>query len=381
MSSIKEKLYLVVTRLDFVGLLVVAFSLPLSESVKNIGLGIAFIGFVSKLLRKKKIIISPIGWGLILLILSGMVTTVGALDKSSSFKGLWDILRYSLIFFIAANGVKGISELKALQWGLLLSLAVGGVIGMISISGTEKALEIYSLGYFNHTGIYIAIMLGMAVPVLIFSNGVPEKILASCLLLVLIASLMMTTSRGSFVGFGASMVVILLFYKSPLKDRKSLIILLVFLIAIIGYFLSPLNTKGGSFSNRFAIWQHSFKTFQEYPVTGIGLNNYYLSGHEWAGLGHAHNLFVNTAVQAGTIGLVALMALILGVFLTLWKFRTSRSYNYKRYHSALWFSALGAVVAVIVTGMSNTSLHHEHGMLFTLILGMFVAFNDSKDNA
>ncbi|MBI5892857.1 MAG: O-antigen ligase family protein [Deltaproteobacteria bacterium] len=379
MLKIKEKLSFAAGHLDVIGLFLVAIALPLSEGLKNIGIAIAFLGFILNLYYKKKsIIITPFGWGLIAIFLSGLISTIVALNKSASVKGLWDISRYSLLFFIAANCIDKEYKIKVLQWGLLLSLVAGGLWGMVAIPW-GKPLEILSLGQFNHTGIYIAIMLSMTLSILIFTKNFLEKIFSICIFLILLISLFLTTSRGSFVGFGMAMVTILVFYKSPLKNRKAQILLLLLFIGIGGYFYSPLNVKTGSFdSNRFKLWKLSVKTFQEHPIAGIGLNNYYLSGHEFAGFRHAHNLYLNTAVQTGVIGLTALAITIAGAFLVLQKTKTLKEAEGIR--QILWFSALGAYAVVLVSGLFNTTLHHEHGMLFTMLFGMLVSCSRFEDS-
>ena len=149
MTSIAE-------RLDLAGLFIMAVALPLSEGAKNLGFAVAVLGFLLSFRRKKGLVITAFGFGLLALFLSGVVSTVTALDQRASVKGLWDVFRYGMVFLVAANSVITEGEGRAVIWGLLASLAIGGVWGAAVMHSAGKPLEILSLGHSNHTGIFVS---------------------------------------------------------------------------------------------------------------------------------------------------------------------------------------------------------------------------------
>lgn len=361
-------------RLDLVGLFIMAVALPLSEGVKNLGFGIAVLGFLLSLRRKKGLTATAFGFGLLALFLSGVVSTVTALDQKASLKGLWDVFRYCAVFLITANSISAEGEGKAVIWGLLASLAIGGLWGVAAMQWTGKPLEILSLGHSNHTGIFVSIAAALSLSLFLFSRTRSERVLFACVAVFFVIMLLFTASRGSFLAFMAASVSVLVVRYSCSKS-KALALLVVISVCTTGYFYSPLNVKRGAYdSERFKAWALSIETFEAHPATGIGLNNYYLSGHEKAALGHAHSLYVNTLVQNGALGAVALAAALAGAAALLWKARGLRGAE-SLYGRSVWYGALGAYVIVIVAGITNTTLHHEHAIFFTLIMGLLAAFS------
>ncbi len=371
---IKNEFAAFTERLDLVGLFIMAVALPLSEGVKNLGFGIAVLGFLLSFRRKKGFIVTAFGFGLLALFLSGVVSTVIALDQKASLKGLWDVFRYCAVFLVTANSVSAEGEGKAVVWGLLASLAMGGLWGVAAMQWTGKPLEILSLGHSNHTGIFVSMAAAVSLSLFLFSRTRSERVLFACVAVFFMIILLFTASRGSFLAFMAAVIAMLVIRYSCSKF-KALALLAVLSVCTIGYFYSPLNVKRGAYdSNRFKAWALSVETFEAHPVAGIGLNNYYLSGHEKATLGHAHSLYINTLVQNGAIGAAALAAVLVGAAALLWKARGLRGAE-SFYGRSVWHGALGVYVIVIVAGITNTTLHHEHAIFFTLIMGLLAAFS------
>lgn len=86
---------------------------------------------------------------------------------------------------------------------------------------------------------------------------------------------------------------------------------------------------------------------------------------------HAHSLYANVLAERGTVGVVAVVAL-----LGLWARALLRSRELVRQSPAtagLWCIALGAWCLSAFAGLLNTTLHHEHGLLAMIAFGALVA--------
>lgn len=127
----------------------------------------------------------------------------------------------------------------------------------------------------------------------------------------------------------------------------------------------------GSLSNRTLIWRSATKAAQARPWTGVGLNNFKNisletnDAYRVATVDHAHNLYLNVLSQMGIPGCMALLFLLCQSAGMIWRWRPSRGCG------ELGFWAAGGVwLTIFLTGLSNTSLHHQMSMLFFIVLGV-----------
>jgi O-antigen ligase len=92
---------------------------------------------------------------------------------------------------------------------------------------------------------------------------------------------------------------------------------------------------------------------------------------EYAGAPHAHSLYINTLVERGIAGLVALLAFLALVAWHLFRHRPDLSAGGAAV--ALWFGGACAWMVTVVIGFANTTLHHEHAMLAMLAFALAFA--------
>lgn len=158
------------------------------------------------------------------------------------------------------------------------------------------------------------------------------------MMLVMVAA----QSRSGLMGLAASLALLLLLPTA--WGRWVLGVALVCLAAAAwllpaGRFLTGLDdiTKAqglyGSLSvaGRMEIWSRAFEALQDFPFTGVGLGSFREIVHELYPLylippqydiAHAHNFFLQTALDFGLVGLIAVLALyMLAVvqILTFWR--------------------------------------------------------------
>lgn len=186
---------------------------------------------------------------------------------------------------------------------------------------------------------------------------VREKIFLFIGLLALLFAFLLTQSRGSMVGFFATLPLLLFL---PVSDMKfshkigaALIIIIVFLSLMPGAIekvtrrldtlkldrqqiieLENSRNDGISLDSRISVWKDGLKIGMKSPIFGIGLGESsffieaYLSrmkGTTSITLDHAHSSYLNMFIQVGIISviifLVMNMIVILSAFKTLIKYR------------------------------------------------------------
>jgi len=144
-------------------------------------------------------------------------------------------------------------------------------------------------------------------------------------IIVLALAIVLTYSRaawlGLIIGFAGVLIV------SAWKNKKVLLgavaaglILLLLFHGQISERLKGTTGKDVNVVSRLEAWKSALTMFKDYPLTGIGLNNYYVTYEKYKTpaapfmMEDAHNTFLNTAAESGLFGLVALFWLLLVFF-------------------------------------------------------------------
>jgi putative inorganic carbon (HCO3(-)) transporter len=131
---------------------------------------------------------------------------------------------------------------------------------------------------------------------------------------------------------------------------------------------------------RFEIWSRALYAIQDFPLTGVGLNNFrrlvpvmyplFLIGPD-QDIAHAHNTWLQVALDLGLPGLIA--------FVAIWLITLSLLINVIRNTRDRWLRAIsigifGCLTAYSVYGMTDTiALGARPGFLFWTLLALATA--------
>ncbi|NJN67450.1 MAG: O-antigen ligase family protein [Chloroflexaceae bacterium] len=163
------------------------------------------------------------------------------------------------------------------------------------------------------------------------ATGWRTGLLLSATALSMMGLLVLTQSRGALLALVAVLILM-----AVLRWRYGLVLLpLVAVILLIGWlFVGPgrlleaLATEQslGSFAGRLEIWSRSVAIIRDFPFTGVGMGGFGpmcdilapLFLHEPGTIPHAHNLFLQVAVDLGIPGLLLWLAALLLIARTAW---------------------------------------------------------------
>jgi putative inorganic carbon (HCO3(-)) transporter len=216
----------------------------------------------------------------------------------------------------------------------------------------------------------------------------------------------LTQSRGGFMGFGVGALGLVLF-TLPSQWRKFYAVGLVVLIVIGGVVVSQLGVAavsrlllGGGVSTvdpalsldtlegRVELWSRAIYAIQDFPFTGMGMDTFprvvhvlyplFLVGPD-VDVGHAHNDFLQVALDLGLPGLIGFVALYLG---TCWMLRSvwsaagivNSEVSDQAYPIAPCYLAIGLGVGMLgylvssLTGCVATQ--PRYGTMFWMLLGL-----------
>lgn len=385
-------------------LLAFCIFLPLFEAPKNL----AWLGYVVAWLvnraRARELANKWDLWdGLFAFwIVSGYLVMAFAGLHHKELGGAHELARYAVLGWMVKRSGYSEKEMRWVLGALVASIVAGlasGYWGLWSGDAKSGTLQLNSVGHVNHTAIYIAIMLGVCVSWLFAcwqAWSMARRTAALAISMLVLASLIVTASRGA-IGVGLVMVPILAAawwprWRVPLI--ASLVAVTLVVAAAIGFNAAVVRKQeiNAAAQNvlafRDGIWRMGLAAWERYPWFGVGMNNYSLISHDlvrtwrteagkdydeanYVRFPHAHNLFVNTLAERGVVGFAALAAVLLAWLVTLIRERPR-----PQDADIVWIAWGGAASAWFVTvgvGLVNTTLHHEHGLLAALLLGLWLS--------
>jgi O-antigen ligase len=205
----------------------------------------------------------------------------------------------------------------------------------------------------------------------------------SCLLL---AVLLLTFSRGGYLGLAASLIgMILLAWQRLKRESKvflgslmglALVVGIIFGAPIISRFFSSFDLAEGSNFGRLQIWQESLAITGQHPLLGVGLGNYPAAvdfSVNYRSAVTSHNLYLDILAEMGIFGLAA----------WLWFLASAGLASLKAIkHGALIAPALGVLAALIyfaVHSFFETAIFNPTVLAFLMIiLGLSVSLAKAR---
>ena len=386
-----------------VGLLAgLAFFLPIVEAPKNILAAFYAIAWIVNRARARD-------WGgrldawdalFTLWITSGLVVAEFAGIHHHEWHGALDLIRYGTVLWLVRRSGYGAREFRIVFITLVASTVIGLIQGYWALAFDPKRvfLQLNSVGHVNHSAIYLAIMLGAAIGVgAAYWTRLSKslRVVAVVIAAFLAASLVKMESRAALAG-GLACVAALGVSWWPRSRKLASSVIAVSIATVIAILvLRPGVVEkqerdvaaGDVLSQRGEIWHTALTAWKHNPVFGVGIDNYSridlerletwqraagepFDAKEYLPYAHAHSLYLNTLAERGLYGVAILVAVLLAVFVSL-----ARGYPRGGADDdtwAIWAAAAAAWFMTAAAGVFNTTLHHEHAILFSLLAGFWL---------
>ncbi len=379
-------------RLEIGALVGLCFFLPLYEAPKSIFWVLYVLVWLANRWRARDWGGGWDRWDTLLAAWIGSGAVVAALAglHADEWRGAIDLVRYGSVLWLAKRSRYEEREIRCILGALLVSTVVGVVWALWALTTRINYLELNSVGHVNHTAIYLAIMLGLCAA-WIFAGGRVPAIAATAFVLL---ALFLTASRAALlVGF-ATLVVLALATRSAWKVAAT--VALIAMTAGAAWLggaevvrkQEEFLEKNDVLARRPQVWQMGLEAWKHFPIAGVGIDNYNLITYDmvrdwraarglgydpalYARYGHGHSLYVNTLAERGVLGSLPLAVLLAAWFAALWRgWPRADALSQDR---LLWGGAASAFVITAGVGLANTTLHHEHGILAMLLLGLWLS--------
>jgi O-antigen ligase len=289
-----------------------------------------------------------------------------------------DLGRAGFVFILAAVLLG--SPRARLGW-LAIVLAATTVVasaGLVEYAAGERTggefLRTPAIGHSNHTAAFLVIVLPIAILAAARGGDARLRWLAGLTLATGGAALVLTQSLAAFVACAAVSPIVLAAVR-----RRAVLLVAALGIAGVAVVLVPAWTKFStawlamSVGTRLEWWRGALRVVADRPLFGVGPRNFMLVDPETYGFiptSHAHNQYVNLAVEQGLVGVALFIALAVAVARRL---RVTRGLIASDMDAVCWHGAAAALVALIVLGLATTPHHSRTALMFWAIVGLFYA--------
>lgn len=389
--------------LEFYLLAALAFVLPLVEVPKTL----LFLLFVITWLVR---VITGEGWGgkwrIWDAVFGGMIgaafiTAWAAAPLPQQWGEAFDVTRWALPGWLLSRSALSSRQAGLLLASILLGTLLAGMHGMWVwwVDPARSTLQLKSVGHVNHSAIYLAMAALAAVGGLLarWPNRLRDGS-RICWLLALAAGalvllVLIGDSRGALLALLAGVLVLGVgsHRHSGIHPGKPIMVLLVLLG--LALFMHPsivvktvaLSQSGNPQSYRLELARVAIEAWRAHPITGVGPANFgqvtqpvveawvqqrgeVFTPSRYLFMNHSHSLYFNTLAERGTLGILALLFLLV----TWTRMLLRRPAAGQTDEWIRWSGAVAAGTVVVVAGLFNTTLHHEHGLLAMLLLGPWI---------
>jgi putative inorganic carbon (HCO3(-)) transporter len=289
------------------------------------------------------------------------VAIFGVYDR---WEGLLTIVTYALLFWLAVQLLSSEAEARGLIWSLLIS---GYVVGAIAI--LQSGFGLLGGGYFqgangvlradatlanpDFTGIFLAMLLPVALAKLVSRRPAVTRVLAANLVVVLLLGLIATYTRAAWIGAVVGVIIVLVlrrgrFHVWPLVISTSVVIIGFALVAgvaasappgarggvghaVLARIVSITDLTSGTQNERLGTWADTLRLIASRPILGFGPDTFGLVypqfetsnklGVLWD---KPHQDALGVAASQGILGLLAYIWILAAFIGTFWKGRHLR---------------------------------------------------------
>ena len=353
-------------------------------------------------LTRKITVRTPFDLPILLILFMLPVSLSFSPNLSLTLPKIYGILLSLAFFYAIVNHIETPRDVTVAQFSLVLlclSIALAGLIGTDWVqSKIVSPPFIYDhlprviqniprsiAGGFARNGIggsltfTIPLLAAMAIPAIARAQSLrtndlrhiwfPRIVLMAIVLSI--ATLALTQSRGAILGSLIGLIALVVWKRPRLGlsiISMSVLLLIVLVVSgqagAVGNFVVRIDSADGTLASRLEVWQRGLMMVQDFAFTGIGIGTYSVVAHTLYPffiaapdeiVPHAHNQFLQVAVDLGIPGLVAYIAL-----LTTFVVCAARAYR----------TIVDERVRALIVGLAAGMLaHHTFGLTDAFILG------------
>lgn len=344
---------------------------------------------------------TPLDLPIILLMFTVIVSLYASVDLSLSILGVHKVIAEIALFYGLVNGVRSEKWIWLIAGLLLVAGSIASMVSLAIMQRSSSGLPFANLclrylpqlkGKWvppnpNYVAGTLMLFFPLALSLLLFSSKKAYKLWIGVSSVIIGFSLLLTQSRSAFIGTAIALLALGVWRSRWFLCGIPLMATLLFLIArylgieqLVGP-LSIMEAAGSGLQARLELWQRAIYVIQDFPYTGISLNTFdlvipvlypcFLLSPD-ARAFHAHNLYLQMAVELGIPGFIAFNGLLI-VFAAITREVLSCSIASKDLQ-ALAIGLFGGLLGHLVYGFTDAiTLANKTGTFIWTIMGLMVA--------
>jgi O-antigen ligase len=315
---------------------------------------------------------NPINLWMVLFTGAVVLSWVTAFNPQLSQDQIFVWVNWVLVYFLVANTAS--TEVRFFLFFLLFLLASfkmsqhGARVWAFRGFGFANWGATGAPGWFHNSGEF-GIQMCVFFPLTLYFFGalkshwsLVKRMFFLALPATAVMSMVATNSRGALLGGVAVGLWILLRTRYRVRGLVGLGALALITIAVM-----PTQTRerfgaigeDETSQNRLTYWRNGVEIFKEHPVTGIGYENwseYHQSYYGRAAL--PHNIFIQAGAELGSVGLVALLGLLVASFVV----------NYRTRKLAKGLGERGRFISMTARGLDGAMIGYLASAFFVTVL-------------
>ena len=292
--------------------------------------------------------------------LASVLASATAADPWLSFKDLRNIFEPAF-FFLLVNHVSGDERAATFSYILIAAATLMAVYGLMQSMAEGAAFRVHGTMsiYMTFAGILMLSALVVMAQLLFFPRGRWFWGLVGSLAL-LIAALVMTHTRGAWIGFAAGAALILGCRQKRLLLALPVVAVAVFLAApeaVRVRIRSIIDPQDVTARERLYMWGSGVQIVRDHPWTGVGINGvksvYQAYKHPNAvrnQRAHLHSNLFQIAAERGLIGVACWLWIWVAFYGQAWTIFRVRGLDTPR-ASALVVGSLASITGFHVAGL------------------------------
>jgi O-antigen ligase len=303
---------------------------------------------------------SPLLWPMVAFYLASVLASITAVDPFHSSKELRGVFEPAF-FFLLVNHVRGEERATRLSYVLIAAATVMAVYGLTQSVAQGPAFRVHGTMsiYMTFAGILMLIALVVLAQLLFLPQSRGRYGLLGSLVL-LIAALVMTHTRGAWIGLAAGTVLIVGFRQKRLLLVLPVVAMIIFLAAPEAVRLrirSMVDPQDVTARERLYMWGSGLQILRDHPWTGVGIRGiksvYPAYKHPNAvrdQRGHLHNNLIHIAAERGLIGVACWLWIWVAFYRQVWSLVRGLSPGSPR-AMALIIGSLAGITGFHVAGL------------------------------
>lgn len=396
--------FTIMAKMEF-GILLTVFLAPLMPTMAMAGLALlCLFSLIVKAIRDGLTFrFDGMGLLIVALLVIYLISGITSFVPKESLS-VWALyFAFMTFYFVIINTVKSRSQLRKILIVFTLSglaVCLYGIMQYVFGWNINQAwmdeemfgdikMRIYStLDNPNVLGEYILLVLPICISLIWTSAKKWTKFVYTCIALVIFGALILTFSRGCWIGLCAAAAVFVTFVCGKLWGLVLIAIPFIPAIlpeSVLNRFTSIGDMKDSSTSYRVYIWMGSLKMIKDFWLSGVGMSVaaftavYPFYSFNAVVAPHSHNLFLQMIIESGAAGLVVFLLIL---FFFYKRICTAHSLTGKGDFIATTVVSLAAAMSgFLIQGMFDNSFYNNRVFfIFWIFIAIATcALNIAKD--